>query len=101
VYTEPVVLRVNGKRYQIGRFRMEIRPGERVTMRNLDRPIVSSRGRHAHPHVLNGKCCFGDAQSFFATKIAQHDFPAIIQAGLEFLCSYNPRDTFVDVDAWA
>lgn len=102
VYTEPIVLSVEGNRHRIGCFRIDIHPGKRVVMRNLDNPLYSvSRHRYDHPHVRDGQPCWGDSGAFFATKLAQHSFPAIIQQALEFLQSYHPRDVFVRAERWS
>jgi hypothetical protein len=70
-------------------------------MHNTDRAIANSGGCYDHPHIYNHQPCLGDSQAFFATQLARHHFPAIVQQSLEFLRSYNPSSAFASPQSWS
>jgi hypothetical protein len=99
--TEPISLRAEGVEHRIGHFRIEIYPGARVEMHNTDRALAISGGCYDHPHIYSHQPCLGDSQSFFAVQLAHHNYPAIVQQGLEFLRSYNPSSAFASAASWS
>lgn len=100
VETEPVTIPYQGFFYDLGRYRIEIRLGDRVRFLNLDCRVEGTSGPIDHPHCTDTRPCWGNAAGFFATRLAQRDLPAIIQQAVSFLEQYNPSSAFVKVDRW-
>ncbi len=101
VPTDPIVLRdEDGRRRLIGRFRIDILPGERVRLHNVDNRIGAPLGRYDHPHVIKGSACWGNMEPFFTRHLGRHSFPIIVQQAIEFLNSYNRGSCFAKVEEW-
>lgn len=101
--TRPLTIHHAGRDYVLGRFQVDIRPPGLLQIRNLDHPALSSSGRrYEHPHVANGDPCAGNMAAFFATHLAAHEIPAVLQQAIALLLSYNPENPFVRLEAhWA
>jgi len=101
VWTDAVTLRASdGRDHRIGRFRIEVVPGEGVTIRNLDSRARPALRNLDHPHVLNGRACVKGTADSIAAEMAQPDFAAVIRRTMELLRTYEPDRALADIGCW-
>lgn len=104
VLTETIYIDHNGKRYNVGDFRIELKPGEGVKIRRAQNPFVAFwRGRdyylHLHPHIgIPEKPCFGNIQHLVYGELTRCNFRDVILLCLEFLRSYDPEGTSLKLE---
>lgn len=81
-----------GERYEIGRFRIELRFDGKVRWYNLTRQFEETGYRHA-PHVgRNGKACLGNTEYIFPELIGSGEFAAAGLLAIQFVESVNLSD---------
>jgi len=95
-YTEPVTAEHAGRRFLLGRFRVDVHFDGRVILRNLTHRLQG----YDHPHVESGRPCLGNIQEGLRQLIARREFPAVASLLLLYLHAVNPSDWRKPVSAW-
>jgi hypothetical protein len=96
VFTDTVDTVVAGKRYRLGRFRVDIRFNGDVTIKNLTRP----HGYYDHPHVWNAKPCLGNIGQSVMKLVTEFQWVAAAQLLLEYLKTVNPKEWYTPIHHW-
>jgi hypothetical protein len=96
VFTDTVDTMVAGKRYRLGRFRLDIRFNGEVAIKNLTRAY----GYYDHPHVWNAKPCLGNIRQSIVRLVGEFQWVATAQLLLEYLKTVNPNGWYTPIDHW-
>jgi len=96
VLTGTVDTVVGGKRYRLGRFRLDIRFTGEVTIKNLTRPY----GYYDHPHVWNARPCLGNIGHSVVKLVSEFQWVAAAQLLIEYLKTVNPKEWYTPIDHW-
>jgi hypothetical protein len=96
VLTDTLDAVMGGRRYRLGRFRVEIRFNGEVAIRNLTRPY----GYYDHPHVWNGKPCLGNIHQCVLKLVGEFQWVAAAEVLLEYLKSVNPKGWYIPITHW-
>lgn len=96
VFTETVLVTYGGRQYRMGRFRLDLHFDGRVFLRNL----TDRYETYDHPHVENGRPCFGNIQEWMQRLLAQREFVAACEVLLHYLRTVNPGDWRKAVTFW-
>lgn len=75
-----------------GTFSISIAVGGEVTIRNLTNAKDNHGERIDHPHVTDGKPCWGNIQHGINQMVGRGQYPEAIQVIVSFLGSCNERD---------
>ena len=94
--TDTVDTVVGGKRYRLGRFRLDIRFTGEVTIKNLTRPY----GYYDHPHVWNARPCLGNIGHSVVKLVSEFQWVAAAQLLIEYLKTVNPKEWYTPIDHW-
>jgi len=94
--TDTVDTVVGGKRYHLGRFRLDIRFTGEVTIKNLTRPY----GYYDHPHVWNARPCLGNIGHSVVKLVSEFQWVAAAQLLIEYLKTVNPKEWYTPIDHW-
>jgi len=98
VFTEHIYITPDGLKttYDIGKFRMEISTscrGGGIKFFNLTRKSKGDNYNQHHPHVnCEGSPCLGNISESVAQLVANYEYSALVQLGLQFLKSVNMGD---------
>lgn len=96
IFTNTVDTVVGGKRYRLGRFRVDIRFNGDVAIKNLTRP----HGYYDHPHVWNAKPCLGNVGPSVIRLVSELQWVAAAELLLEYLKTVNPKEWYTPVHHW-
>jgi hypothetical protein len=96
VITDTVDTVVAGKRYRLGRFRLDIRFNGDVAIKNLTRAY----GYYDHPHVWNAKPCLGNIGHSVPKLVSEFQWVAAAQLLIEYLKTINPKEWYTPIDHW-
>jgi hypothetical protein len=91
VFTGIINVNYQGREYEIGKFKIEVRFDGEVRCHNLSRKINEE---FDHPHVKNAVPCLGNIRSAVAKLIGQYRFLELTVLLIEFLKTVNPSDRF-------
>jgi hypothetical protein len=87
---------VAGKRYRLGRFRLELRFNGDVALKNLNRAY----GYYDHPHVWNAKPCLGNIGPSVLKLVSEFQWVAAVQVLIEYLKTVNPKEWYTPIEHW-
>jgi hypothetical protein len=87
---------VAGKRYRLGRFRLELRFNGDVALKNLSRAY----GYYDHPHVWNTKPCLGNIGPSVLKLVSEFQWVAAVQLLIEYLKTVNPKEWYTPIEHW-
>lgn len=96
LYTEPITVEHQGRRFLLGRFRIEIHHDGRVLLLNLTHRTQG----YDHPHIEAGRPCLGNVQEGLRRLLAQRELVAAASLILLYLQSVNPGDWRRPITAW-
>ncbi len=96
VFTDTVDTVVAGKRYRLGRFRLDIRFNGDVAIKNVTHPY----GYYDHPHVWNAKPCLGNIAQSVLKLVSEFQWVAAAGLLLEYLKTVNPKEWYTPIDHW-
>lgn len=96
VFTDTVDTVVAGKRYRLGRFRVDIRFNGDVAIKNLTRAY----GYYDHPHVWNAKPCLGNIGQSVLKLVSEFQWVATAELLLEYLKTVNPKEWYTPIHHW-
>ncbi len=96
VFTDTVDAVVGGKRYRLGRFRVDIRFNGDVAIKNITRAY----GYYDHPHIWNAKPCLGNIGQGILKLISEFQWVATVQLLLEYLKTVDPKGWYAPIDHW-
>jgi hypothetical protein len=96
VLTDTIDTVVAGKRYRLGRFRVDLLYNAEVTIRNLTRPY----GYYDHPHVWNAKPCLGNIGPSVLKLASEFQWVAATELLLEYLKTVNPKEWYTPIEHW-
>lgn len=96
VFTDTVDTVVAGKRYRLGRFRVDIRFNGDVAITNLTRAY----GYYDHPHVWNAKPCLGNIDQNVTKLVSEFQWVAAAELLLEYLKTVNPKEWYTPIHHW-
>ncbi len=96
VFTNTVETVVAGKRYRLGRFRVDIRFNGDVTIKNL----TKAHGYYDHPHVWNTKPCLGNIGQSVMKLVGEFQWVAAAELLLEYLKTVNPKEWYTPIHHW-
>lgn len=88
-----------GESAPLGRFRISFPmgpgSGRGIQIENLTNGKDDGSGRtRAHPHVANGRPCFGNIMNEIARMGAAGEVGGMLELLLQYLQTYNPRDDY-------
>ncbi len=98
IFTESIVVEYEGRRYEIGEFRLDLFFNGLLRLRNL-----RNTGRYDlydHPHVRDGEPCLGNIGDGLAKLIASSQFSVAARVLIEYLHGYDPRDAYCEIHHW-
>ena len=96
VVTAPIDVEHGGRRFHLGSFRMEIAFAGDIRIRNLTHAL----GTYDHPHIQQGRPCFGNIREGIAKMIGEYQFVAAVYVLLDFLKTVNPKDWRIPIEYW-
>jgi hypothetical protein len=96
VFTDTVDTVVAGKRYRLGRFRVDIRFNGDVAIKNLTR----AHGYYDHPHIWNAKPCLGNIGQNVMKLVSEFQWVATAELLLEYLKTVNPKEWYTPIHHW-
>ncbi|MFQ5847695.1 MAG: hypothetical protein ACE5IQ_08540 [Candidatus Methylomirabilales bacterium] len=96
VLTETVDTVVAGRRYRLGRFRLDIRFNGDVAITNLTRAY----GYYDHPHIWNTKPCLGNIGQSVVKLVSEFQWVAAAELLLEYLKTVSPKEWYTPIDHW-
>ena len=96
VFTAPLAVEYDGRQFQLGSFRIEISFAGDIRIRNLTHAI----GAYDHPHVHQGRPCFGNIREGVAKMIGEYQLVAAAYVLLDFLRTVNPKDWRIPIAYW-
>lgn len=96
VFTNTVDTVVAGKRYRLGRFRVDICFNGDVAIKNLTRP----HGYYDHPHVWCAKPCLGNIGQNVMKLVSEFQWVATAELLLEYLKTVNPKEWYTPIHHW-
>ena len=85
-----------GKLYSLGAFQIDLLYNGEITIQNL----TSRHGYYDHPHIWNGKACFGNTRQGLAKLIGEYQLAAASEVILDFLRTINPKDWHTSIEHW-
>lgn len=93
--THPIVIRFEGKRYEMGQFRVSIRDGG---LKIMGDKVVDGK---CHPHINNsGVPCLGNIGRMVAELISKRDYTSLYEVVLSFLESVTPGEWYMSISGW-
>ena len=96
VLTDTIDTVVAGKRYRLGRFRLDIRFNGDVAIRNLTRAY----GYYDHPHVWNAKPCLGNIGPSVLKMVSEFQWVAAAELLLEYVKTVTPKEWYTPIEHW-
>ncbi len=96
VLTDTIDTVVAGKRYRLGRFRLDIRFNGDVDIRNLTRAY----GYYDHPHVWNAKPCLGNIGPSVLKMVSEFQWVAAAELLLEYVKTVTPKEWYTPIEHW-
>jgi hypothetical protein len=96
VFTAPLQAEYDGRAFHLGSYRMEISFAGEVRIRNLTNPL----GAYDHPHIYQGRPCFGNIREGIAKMIGEYQFVALVYVLVDFLKTVNPKDWRIPIVYW-
>ena len=88
----------DGCSYPLGRIKitLDLENGQ-ITFKNLDHRLS---GDYDHPHIQEGKACWGNLEEPVARLLIQEDIYGLLVMASEFLRSYTPGNAFLKIQHW-
>ena len=96
IMTRPIRAEHAGKGYSLGAFQIDLLYNGEITIQNL----TSRHGYYDHPHIWNGKPCFGNIRQGLAKLIGEYQLAAASEVILDFLKTINPKDWHTSIEHW-
>ncbi len=107
VYTQPLFIDYDDKRYGIGSFKisiafpkMEIRIQNRTNKRYCEKKYDFGIDRYHHPHIKNDIICFGNIGPTIYSLLRHYEFHAVLQIIVLFLESYCDDMPYYNIKNW-
>ncbi len=94
--TFPILAEYGGRRYRLGRFRMDIHLNGDVRIVN----ITDRVGSYDHPHIHQGRPCLGNIREGIAKHLGEFQFAAAAEVLIDFLKTVNPAEWQLPVVLW-
>jgi len=97
VFTHPIHVSYNGKRYLLGNFRIDLDlDGRDLRIVNLTNPYKS----YDHPHIDMGRPCLGNLQEWIFQLLGERQFATAAQLLVEYLKIVTPADWRKSIIYW-
>lgn len=96
VFTDTLYAACAGKRYRLGRYRIDIRLDGGLYIRNLTDRFET----YDHPHIDDGRPCLGNIQEWVAQLVNSGQLVAAAQVLIEYLKTVNPQDWRKSIAFW-
>ena len=97
VFTNPIHVTYNGKRYLLGSFRINLDlDGGNLRIVNLTNPYKS----YDHPHIDMGRPCLGNLQGWIFQLLGERQFATAAQLLMEYLKTVTPADWRKSIIYW-
>lgn len=94
--TAPIAVEHAGRRYQLGRFRLDLHASGDVRIVNLTHRI----GPYDHPHVHCGRPCLGAIREGIAKLLGECQAAAAAEVLIDFVKTVNPTEWRIPVLNW-
>lgn len=97
VFTNPIHVPYNGKRYLLGSFRIDLDlDGGDLKIMNLTNPYKS----YDHPHIDMGRPCLGNLQEWIVQLLGERQFATAAQLLVEYVQTVTPADWRKSIIYW-
>jgi hypothetical protein len=95
--TAPITVAHAGRRYRLGRFRLDLNPASgEIRIANLTHRV----GPYDHPHVLSGRPCLGAIREGVAKLLGEWQVAPAAEVLMDFLKTVDPAEWRVPVLRW-
>jgi len=95
--TDPIAIEFKGKKFMLGGYDITITTDNQITIKNMKNPQSS----YDHPHVSNGRPCWGNIGTSASKLVAQFEFVPLLDIILTYLSAYNPGDAYHKLGNWS
>jgi hypothetical protein len=96
ITTDPIWVEYEGRRYRMGRFRLDLHFNGDVRITNLTDRV----GPYDHPHVHQGRPSLGNIREAIAKLLGEFQFVAATEVLMDFLATVNPAEWRRPVMCW-
>jgi hypothetical protein len=94
--TVPIVIKWNGKEYDMGRFEVSLGYDGTCKILNLDHRIEHLD----HPHISNTAVCWGNFSGWIPKLIGSSEFDVALDQIYTFLCHYDSGSPYRSIESW-
>ena len=98
--TGNVFIDFSGKRYAMGRYEVKLRFDGETAITALDTKATGGAGSYDHPHISQGKVCWGNFSGYIPKLIATSDFDVALVQIYTFLCHYDKESPYRQIENW-
>lgn len=99
VFTVPIFIDHEGRRYEIGRFRLRLSDNGEIGIANIANTALTTAWDHPHISPQHGPC-FGNLNESLAKYLGKRQFAAAVSLLYRFLEQYNPHRGVQDIRKW-